>query len=191
MKKILVLTALSILVILSIAYAQKAKGNGDFSVGLVYGKGHAFFISAPEGWVLDNSSGVKQGLCAVFYPKGATWQGSPVVMYVHSVTRRPNENVDDFIKEDVRQFKKKGSSDLKVVASDAIKTKDGNVAQVRIFTGDRWGNSEAVAYISENKIFVIIAFTSRTLEGYKKYFGAFQSLVGSYQFVTEDVHIEK
>ncbi len=37
--------------------------------GIVYGPKAAFNISAPEGWVLDNESGVNQGLPCVLYRK--------------------------------------------------------------------------------------------------------------------------
>ena len=38
--------------------------------GMIFGSDHAFCFTAPAGWVLDNQSGVQQGLHMVFYPVG-------------------------------------------------------------------------------------------------------------------------
>ena len=37
--------------------------------GIVHGPKASFNISAPEGWVVDNQAGVKQGMPCVLYPK--------------------------------------------------------------------------------------------------------------------------
>src|SRR2546423_1242527 len=49
--------------------------------GLAYGDDHAYFLTAPQGWVLDTESGVEQHIFAVFYPKGSSWDAGSVVMY--------------------------------------------------------------------------------------------------------------
>ena len=38
--------------------------------GIVHGPKASFNLSAPEGWVVDAQSGVKQGMPCVLYPKG-------------------------------------------------------------------------------------------------------------------------
>lgn len=167
------------------------KDQNALTEGLVYGKGHSFWISAPNGWILDNSSGVNRGLYAVFYPKGLTWKNSTAVMYANTARKKADESLEDFIKGDTDNFKEKGSPNITIAKAEPIKTKDGKLAQVRLFTGDQWANSEAVAYIPENKVIVMIVLTSRTETDFKKSLGAFQALVGSYQFLAEDVRIEK
>jgi len=52
--------------------------------GIVYGSDYAFGLTAPKGWMLDNESGVSQGMHAVFYPKGGSWKGSTIVAYASS-----------------------------------------------------------------------------------------------------------
>ena len=167
------------------------KDPNALTEGLVYGSGHSFWISAPNGWILDNSSGVNKGLHAVFYPKGSTWENSIAVMYVNTAERKPDESLDDFIKGDTENFKKKGSPNIKIQNAEPIKTKDGKIARVRLFTGDQWENSEGVAYIQENKVIVVIVLTSRTAADFQKSLSSFQELVKSYQFFTEDVRVEK
>jgi len=148
MKNFLGLFIVALICLTSCAGNSKVinKDPNALTEGLVYGSGHSFWISAPDGWILDNSSGVSQGLHAVFYPKGSTWKDSIAVMYVNTAERKPGESLDDFIKGDTDSFKEKGSSNIKIQNAEPIKTKDGKIAQVRLFGGDQWGNSESVAY---------------------------------------------
>jgi hypothetical protein len=37
----------------------------ECGTGLAYGKDHAYFITAPHGWLLDTESGASQGVYAV------------------------------------------------------------------------------------------------------------------------------
>jgi hypothetical protein len=158
-------------------------GEGD--TGLVYGDTHAFFVSAPSGWILDNRSGLANGVHAAFYPQGSNWRDSAAVMYANGVGRSPGESVDSFIADDVRTFQNR-SPQIQVKEGSPIKTKHGRVAQVRYFTGDQWGNHEAVAYITENQAFIIIALTARSQEAYERSLAAFAELVHSYTFISDD-----
>ena len=47
-------------------------GQENMKTGIIYGKNHVFSLTAPDGWVLDNTSGIKQGLYAVFYRETLT-----------------------------------------------------------------------------------------------------------------------
>ena len=53
---------------------EQSKNDKGANSGIIYGENHAFTLTAPTGWVLDNTSGAKQGLQAVFYPEGSSWQ---------------------------------------------------------------------------------------------------------------------
>ena len=63
-----------------VAVATVVPAQNKYPGGIVYGPKAAFNISAPEGWVLDNESGVDQGLPCVLYPKGSTWADANAVM---------------------------------------------------------------------------------------------------------------
>ncbi len=60
--------------------AQESQNNNDSSGGIVYGENFWFIVKAPDGWVLDNNSGINQGLHAVFYPRGSSWDTATTVM---------------------------------------------------------------------------------------------------------------
>ena len=55
--------------------AAAVPAQNKYPGGIVYGPKAAFNIAAPEGWVLDNESGVEQGLPCVLYPKGTILGG--------------------------------------------------------------------------------------------------------------------
>lgn len=61
---------------------NKPEAAKEANSGLIFGKNHAFVLTAPTGWVLDNKSGVTQGLQAVFFPAGSSWKDGAAVMYV-------------------------------------------------------------------------------------------------------------
>lgn len=167
-----------------------AMQNGSSS-GMIYGEGHAFLLTAPVGWVLDSESGVKQGLHAVFYPAGSSWADAPAVMYANTAWRdtMKNEPLESFIVGDVSEARSK-SSRLQVARVPAITTEDGKLAEVRVFTGDTWGNREKVAYIQERRVFVLLTLTAKSRASFARSAPAFDSLVRSYQFLTEKVEFK-
>jgi hypothetical protein len=172
------------------AQAADQKNADDMNAGIIYGDGHAFAVSAPDGWVLDNESGVNQGLHAVFYPKGSSWKEAPAVMYVNTVRTSPGETIESTIAGDLAEMKLK-SPNIRMITGLSIATSDKKTAMVRYFTGDKWGNYEAVAYVQEETVFVLLTLTARTKELYENALNAFQNLVKSYAFLTKDVRFAK
>ena len=71
------LVLLSVLIVARAVFAAAVDGGR----GTLFGDDHAFAVTAPAGWVLDNESGVAQGLDMTFYPQGFTWENSPVIVY--------------------------------------------------------------------------------------------------------------
>ena len=66
-----------------------------------------------------------------------------------------------------------------------------NKAVVKCFAKDRRGNYDACAYIDEPKTVVFIIINSRDRNGFENSWGAFKALVGSYEFFTDKVTIQK
>jgi len=189
MKKLLLSILLcAVLTIAFVAEAQAAEGR-EGNTGIMYGDDHAFFINEPEGWVLDNKSGASQGLYAVFYPRDESWREAVAVMYVNTAKREASKTFSRFIEDDIARFKQ-DNPNIRVDKAPTITTSDGRKAIVRYFTGDQWGNSEAVAYIEEETIFVLIVLTSQTKEAFESAKPAFRKLVKSYSFWTTEVNIK-
>jgi hypothetical protein len=163
----------------------------ELNAAIIHGPNIVFTIAAPEGWTLDTRSGEKDGLPAVLYPNGSSWEKSPVVMYINNVPKhtQPSPNLEDFIKDEIESFKKKHP---KILIRDGkpLHVGGGRLAVVKEFSGDKWGNYEAVAYISEDKTFTSFTLSAKKKDDYVNSFPSFEKFVGSYTFLTSDVRIK-
>jgi hypothetical protein len=170
----------------SLSFSQTKNDSSDGGAGIVYGKDHAFIISAPKGWILDNSSGVSQGLYAVFYPIGGSWEKSQTVMYVNTASRtvNGNETINKLIEFDIKRFKS-NYSDVKIGNLPSVVTKDNKNSIIVTFEYKQY---EAVAYIEEEAITVLLVLSTDTKEQFQSTIPAFRDLISSYQFLTKDVH---
>ncbi|HEY6198363.1 MAG TPA: hypothetical protein VI231_07145 [Candidatus Binatia bacterium] len=162
------------LLLLSTALAAAEQETGVF-----YLKDNAISLTAPKGWVLDEESG-RPRFQGVFYPADSTWAASDAVMYVNTLARSVEPNMDAFIKDDVAH-ERENSPNLQVRAGEPIRLYDGKSARVNLLTGDKWGNFESVAYIDSSSDYVAIVLTSKTEAAYKSAQAAFVELVKSYR----------
>lgn len=172
------------------ARSEQPSSPNEASSGLVYGKDHAFWVSAPKGWVLDNRSGAPQGLHAVFYRLGSSWSDATTVMYVNTGRLAKGESLESFIAGDLARFREQ-SPNVKMTKESSLSTSDKRTADVRRFSGDQWGNDEAVAYIQEDAVVVMIVLTARNRPDFEGARLSLAELVKSYRFMTKDVRIDK
>jgi hypothetical protein len=161
----------------------------DGNSGIIYGQDHAFTLTAPTGWVLDNTSGVSQGLQAVFYPEDSSWQKGTVGMYANAYHKKDvkEEPLEKVIADDIAEYKKK-SPEIRVKNAEPLPTREdarakGKKATIKYFTGDASGNYEAVAYIDEGKVVVMLVLTARNEKDFESSLSSFKELVGSYLFL--------
>jgi hypothetical protein len=163
---------------------QSVAAQQEEGVGFLYGENYLFSLKAPPGWIIDNQSGQSHGLQAVFYPVGSSWDQSPVMMYANTADREGEDGqaLADYIKGAVSERKQRFPT-LRVKDLQTIKTADGKDAVIKEFTGDKWGNSELVAYIEEKAVFVVVVLNSRMPEAFAKSQAAFKELVGSYRYL--------
>lgn len=149
--------------------------------GVIYGKGYAFLLQAPKGWMLDNESGVSQGSHAVFYPKGSSWKKSAVVAYANSRSRTKEiATADDAARFVVEDFQANGSPKYAAKRIKTIESETGATGVIYHFSGDQWGNSEAVVYFVEEKTINYIVLTSRDAKTFAASLDAFEELAKSY-----------
>lgn len=160
-------------------------------LGIVYGSNHAFSFKAPKGWVLDNESGVSQGIHAVFYEKGGSWQKSKVVAYARAADRGAVKTAAEQVAKTISDFRKNGNDKYDGKKVKVVKTKSGEEGDIYHFSGDKWGNFEAVAYFVEEKTINFIVFNSRDEKLFNDALPAFEELAKSYLFVGEKVDIQK
>jgi len=160
--------------------------NREDASGILYGKDNAYILQAPSGWILDNHSGVSEGLHAVFYPKGSTWKSSDCVMYTRALAK--DKTINEVIDADITEFKSKSATG-QVSTQANLMTGDKKTALVRKFVNKENKYYELGAYIDESKTVSMIILSCMTNEEFKKSTSAFKETVGSYNFLADKVNI--
>src|SRR5438105_3970138 len=140
-------------VLMILAIAGSVGAAEDRTAGLVYGDGYSFLVTPPPGWILDNHAGVDQGLYAVLYPEGKTWENATTAMYVNTAERKRGARLEEFVASDAKDFSRQVGGRVQVKAMPPLALASGAKAPVRLFAGDRWGNHEAVAYVESPTVF--------------------------------------
>lgn len=169
----------------NVGLPQAAAKPGERKGFVVEGDDHLFMVSAPEGWVIDDTSGMGSRIRCVFYPKGQKWATAPTVMYVnplHGYTAKIR-TVSALINEDVRQFMKRSP---KGRVTDAGRLPTGGVGKqaiIRYFSEDGGPPHEAVAYVPEKDLVMLVVLSSRTAAGFQKALPAYKDLLSTYVWV--------
>lgn len=151
---------------------------------VLYGDNHMFAICAPQGWVIDDTSGMGSKIRVVLYPKGNKWASSPTVMYanpLHQDVKRPKP-IRAMIDRDVVAFRKSNPAGV-VLTGPRFPTATEKKAEVRFFSHDGGKPHEAVAYVAEDELVMLLVLSARTADDFAKALPAFQLLVRSYNFV--------
>jgi len=149
---------------------------------VVNGKGYAFELKAPRGWVLDNEVAREQGLNVVFYPKDSTWDNGKAVCYVRVKTLDSSvRNVEDQVKATLRNLRDTGNSNAGARYIKTLTTQDASKAKVFYYSGDQFKNLEATAYIQAKTSIHFITLSARDADTFKYCLPAFESLVTSYE----------
>ncbi|MFZ2447242.1 MAG: hypothetical protein WAW37_12865 [Syntrophobacteraceae bacterium] len=173
---------LSTILVLSFIMVSNVNAATEGGAGMLFGSDHAFYFTAPEGWVLDNRSGVNQGLHMVFYPIGESWSGSPVMAYGQTVSKGGKiKSIRDQVEATVLRFHAHGNPHYRAESKPPLRLPNGSEAAIYYFQGDQWGNFEAVGYIEENKSINFIVFNARTKAAFDKYIPSFYDLLRSYR----------
>ncbi len=108
-------------------------------------------------------------------------------MYVN-IIKSNDSSLEAFISGDIDKFKKE-SPKIMVEEAEPISITGGASAEVRIYSGDKWGNYECVAYVSKGKSVAIYVLSSRNKEGLLRSLDAFRTMVS--KSVLMDVNIQK
>jgi hypothetical protein len=181
-----------IILLIFLSLTPLAASAQEHKTGILYGPSHAFALQAPQGWVLDNKSGVSQNLYAVLYPVGTSWRESSAVMYSRGILKGDGiMSIKDQVDKTVKEFKESGSPKISVQFIKEITAEKGHKGAIYHYNGDQWGNHEAVVYFEEDKSINFIVLTTRTKEAFDSSLKAFEEAAASYMFITDDVQINK
>ncbi len=157
-------------------------GITERGTGMAFGDNHAFFFTAPKGWVLDNQSGVTQGIHMVFYPVGETWASSPVMAYGNSATKDEKiKSIHDQVAITLNELHKSGSPNSKAEKKLSLELPNNIEVAIYYFEQDKWGNYEAVGYIEEERTINLLVFNTRSKKAFDEHIAAFTKLLHSYK----------
>lgn len=153
---------------------------------VVNGKGYAFELKAPHAWVLDNEAAREQGLNVVFYPKDASWDNGKAVCYVRVRTLDSSvHNVEEQVRDTLRNLRENGSPNASARYVKTLTTQDASKAKIFYFSGDRFGNLEATAYVQSKTTIHFITLSAKDENTFRYSLAAFESLVTSYEDLTK------
>ncbi len=137
-----------------------------FRGGVVYGPKAAFKIDAPEGWVLDNKSGAKQGLPCVLYPKSSSWADAKTIMYA-KIASTEFEDVNEFVATAIKGMEKVHGKPKEKIASG--KTQDGRDYFINEYPATKtYSQWERVGYVQLPHAVAYIVLSSRDKTSYSK-----------------------
>lgn len=152
-----------------------------FRVGIVYGPKAAFSVDAPEGWILDNKSGIGQGFHCVLYPKGESWSDAKTAMYA-KIASTEFEDVNEFVARAIKGMEKVHGKPKEKIATG--KTADGRDYFINEYpatkTYSQWGR---VGYVQLPSAVAYIVLTSRDRANYQKDSGALQQVLKTFTYI--------
>lgn len=178
---------LLVFALFSISASAQGKVGDVVDVDIIDGPDHVYALSAPNDWVTDPQSGRSAGIPRVYYPKGSSWAKSAAVMYTNVLKKAgPAQTLSEVIDGELAEFRKEAPNlkveDAKPIRLEINKSAKDKSAAVKYLTGDASGNFEAIAYIYEEKVVVIVVLTARTKKAFDSRLTAFEQLVRSYSF---------
>lgn len=155
------------------------------NAALIFGRTFALTVRAPQGWTLDSRAGRKQGLQAVLYPVGSSWEESPTVMYCQVLGRDATHDRQAVIDADIQAYRN-GAPTALVLEQSELPVAKGEPALVYRFAGGARGTIEETAYLNERTVVVLFVLSSRDTAAFRTSLDSFHDLVSSYSFLADD-----
>ena len=178
-------------ILLSILLATIIPVSALAEDGYVHGDNHCFYFSAPSGWVADHISGRNQDLPFVFYPAQSSWADSTSVIYARVEDRSNNlQTPQDKVAKTLREFQESGSPDSRAEKVAAIKSHSGSNGEIYKYTGDRFGNTELVAYFIGKDTINFFVMTSRDEKDLESSRVALEEIAKSYREANDCISCE-
>jgi hypothetical protein len=172
---------IALLLFLTLAWPGVALSQKTYPGGIVYGPKAAFMISAPGGWVLDNSAGVEQGLPCVLYPKDSTWADAKTIMY-GKIASTQYTDADAFVATAIKEMEKVHGLPKQKIESG--KTSDGRAYFVNEYAPTpSYSRYERIAYVQLPHAVAYIVFSARDKAGYRKHSGALKEVLKSFAYL--------
>ncbi len=146
---------------------------------IVYGPKGAFNIAAPEGWVIDNTAGEKNGIPCVLYRKGDSWENADPLMYT-KIASTSIEDAEAFAKKAIEEMKQE-RGEYKTERVESGKTKDGRAYFINDYgPSENYSRHERVAYVQMPRAVAYVVYSADDEAVFRKYQSALQQVVKSF-----------
>jgi hypothetical protein len=90
-------------------------------------------------------------------------------------------NIDGQIEDTIRNLRANGSPNASAKYVNTLTTQDASKAKVYYYSGDKFGNLEATAYIQAKGSIHFLTLSTRDRESFQRALSAFHSVVTSYE----------
>ena len=151
---------------------------------IIYLRNNAVSLTAPKDWLIDEVSG-RPRIQALFYPASAEGGEAEAVLYVNTLSRNAEPNLDALIADDLAHDREE-SPKLQVRQGEPIRLSNGTSARVHHLSGDKWGNFESIAYIDTSSDYLAVILTCKNEAAWKGAQSAFVEVVKSYRVLGPD-----
>jgi hypothetical protein len=161
---------------------RDAPGDSLGGGAILYGDDFALMVTAPEGWVIDSRTGRDLGALAVLYPEDPGWADAPAVIYVSFIDKKGTLDLQAAVRQDLQRTRSE-SPGVAIERLESIPTQRGDSALVYHTAGDRWGNSDLVAFIDQPNVVIVLAMSANTAEAFQAARPLFEKVVASYMYM--------
>lgn len=149
--------------------------------GILYGNNYIYSFSSPDNWIIDNKSAADIGLNAVIYSVGDKWDNIKEFIYVEGYSKKENETINSFIKQDKINWKKKYTG---IIIKDTMINdirKDINI-NVVYYYGGSYSYHVMASYADLGSSIATIVLMARSKEGIKSNINNFLFVINSFKF---------
>lgn len=175
--------SLFVVCLMLVIFGGRVLGQDAYKGGVVYGPKAAFKIDAPTGWVLDNQSGVQQGLPCVLYPKDSSWAAAKTIIYA-KIASTEFEDAEKFVAMAIKEMKKTHGTPREKIS--AGKTGDGKQFFINEYPASKtYSQWERIAYIQLPKAVAYIVLSSRDEASYHQDSGALIEVLKTFMYLEQ------
>jgi pantothenate synthetase len=141
---------------------------------VLYGEDYLFALTKPSGWIVDTEVGKEHGIDAVFAPADGS-----VSIYPQVWQKQGTLTLTDVIEQDLAEFRR-ATPEVEALEAPQMRLADGLMVSVRRFDLGQ-GSREAVAYIDQLLVVVVIVLRAEDAAAFERAWPAFEALVQSYR----------
>ncbi|HTC19759.1 MAG TPA: hypothetical protein VK859_02860 [bacterium] len=153
---------------------------------MIQGDGYSFFLSAPMGWVLDETMAADAEADAVLYPQGTTYQSAASVLTVSAAFKGDGfKDLADLMRQDEADSRQQ-NPEFSLQKGPLLQTRLQKKVLLYFYLGLKDGGCEAVAYLEEKDRVMIFMLSSSSEQILREDLPALQETVESYESTGED-----